>query len=56
MITFKVLSFTFEFNVSHTVNLLVTDIILNITSSEHFMFTYYISVQDYSNSLVKRYL
>ena len=34
--------------VSHTINVLVTDIILNITSPEHLTFTYCILVRDYS--------
>ena len=51
MITFKILRFSFVVCVSHTINELVTDIILIITSQEH----YYTSVRDYSNSLAKRY-
>ena len=40
MITCKCLSFTFEIYFAHTVNVLVTDIliILNITSQEHLIF------------------
>ena len=33
------MGFTFAAYVSHTVNVLVTDIILNITSQEHLTFT-----------------
>ena len=39
MVTFKVLRFPFEVCVPHTVNELVTDIILNITSQEDLMLT-----------------
>ena len=35
MITFKFVRFTLVVYVSHTVNVLVTDIILHITSQEH---------------------
>ena len=44
MITFKILRFTFVVYVFHKVNVLVTDIILNIKSHEHLIFTFYISV------------
>ena len=39
MISFKFVGFTLVVYVSHKVNVLVTDIILNITSPEHLMFT-----------------
>ena len=39
MITFKFLRFPFVVCIPHTVNELVTDIILNITSQEHVMLT-----------------
>ena len=39
MITFKFLKFPFVVCVPHTVNELITDIILNITSHEHLMLT-----------------
>ena len=39
MITFKFVKFTLVVYVSHTVNVLVTDIILHITSQEHLTFT-----------------
>ena len=39
MITFKFVRFTFVVYVSQTVNVLVTDIILNSTSQEHLTFT-----------------
>ena len=39
MINFKFVRFTFVVYVSHKVNVLVTDIILNITSQEHLIFT-----------------
>ena len=39
MITFMFVRLTFAVCVSHTVNVLVTDIILNITSQEHLIFT-----------------
>ena len=39
MITFKFLRFPFEVCIPHTVNELVTDIILNNTSQEHLMMT-----------------
>ena len=39
MITFKFLGFPFVVCVPHTVNELVTDIILNITSQEDLMLT-----------------
>ena len=39
MIKFKFLGFSFVVYVPHTVNKLVTAIILNITSQEHLMFT-----------------
>ena len=39
MITFKFVKFTLVVYVSHRVNVLVTDTILNITSQEHFAFT-----------------
>ena len=39
IITFKFVRFTFVAYVSHTVNVLVTAIILNITSREHLTFT-----------------
>ena len=39
MINFKFVRFTLVVNVSHKVNVLVTDIILNITSQEHLIFT-----------------
>ena len=39
MITFKFVRFTFVVYVSHTVNVLVTDIILNIPSQEYLIFT-----------------
>ena len=45
MITFKFVRFTSVAYVSHTVNVLVTDIILNIKSQEHLKFTYYKSVR-----------
>ena len=48
MINFKFLGFTF--NVFYTVNMLVTDVIPDITRQEHFRFEYCISVRDYSNS------
>ena len=38
MITFKFLEFTCEVYVSQSVNVLVTDIILNNTSREHLIF------------------
>ena len=41
MITFKFLRFPFVVCVPHTVNELVTDIILNITSQEDLMLTLY---------------
>ena len=47
MINIKFSSFTFEAYVFHTVNLLASDIILNITRPEHLKFPYCISVQDY---------
>ena len=51
MITFRFSSFTFVVCVSHTVNVLATDIILNIRSLKHLIFTYdCISVRDYSNN------
>ena len=37
--TFKFVRFTFVADVSHTVNVFVTDIILNITSQEYLTFT-----------------
>ena len=39
MITFKFLRFPLVVCIPHTVNELVTDIILNITSQEHLMLT-----------------
>ena len=39
MITFKFVRFTLVVCVSHTVNVLVTDIILNIKSQEHLILT-----------------
>ena len=39
MITFKFLRFPFVVSIPHTVNELVTDKILNITSQEHLMLT-----------------
>ena len=39
MITFKFVRFTFVAYVFHTVDVRVTDIILNITSQEHLTFT-----------------
>ena len=39
MITFKIVRFTLVVYIFHTVNVLVTDIILNITSQEHLTFT-----------------
>ena len=39
MINFKFVRFTLVVYVSHKVNVLVTDIILNITSQEHLIFT-----------------
>ena len=36
-------------DLSFTVDMIVTAIILNIVSPEHLIFTYYISVRDYSN-------
>ena len=39
MITFKFVRFTLVVFVSHSVNVFVTDIILNITSQEHLIFT-----------------
>ena len=51
IITFKFLGFTCVVYISHTVNVLVTDIILNNMSRELL-----ISVQDYSNSLAERYI
>ena len=47
MITCKILRFTFVVYVSHKENVLVTDIILNITNQEHLIFIFYISVRDY---------
>ena len=44
MITFKILRFTFVVYVFHKVNVLVTDIILNITSQEHLIFTFFIII------------
>ena len=38
MINFKFVRFTLVVYVSHKVNVLVTDIILNITSQEHWIF------------------
>ena len=57
----EVFCFIFIVYVSHTLNVYdtdiiikcVTDIIINITSSEPFIFTYYMLVRDYSNSSVK---
>ena len=40
MITFKFLGFTFVVYVSNTVNMLVTDIFLNTTNQEDFIFIY----------------
>ena len=56
MITFTLLGFTFVAYACNTFNMLVTNIILTITSREHFKFTYCMSVRDYSNSSVKRYV
>ena len=56
MVTNKFSSSKFEVYVSYTVNMFVTDIIVNITSREHFIFTYCISVWDYPNSSVKVYV
>ena len=39
MINFKFVRYTLVVYVSHKVNVLVTDIILNITSQEHLIFT-----------------
>ena len=39
MINFKFVRFTLVIYVSHKVNVLVTDMILNITSQEHLIFT-----------------
>ena len=39
IVTFRFLRFPFVVYIPHTVNWLVTDIILNITSQEHLMFT-----------------
>ena len=39
MITFKFVRLTLAVFVSHTVNVLVTDIILDITSQKHLIFT-----------------
>ena len=39
MINFKCVRFTLVVYVSHKVNVLVTDIFLNITSREHLIFT-----------------
>ena len=39
MINFKFVRFTLVVYVSHKVNVLVTDITLNITSQEHLIFT-----------------
>ena len=39
MINFKFVRFTLAVYVSHKVNVLVTDIILNITNQEHLIFT-----------------
>ena len=39
MITFKFVRLTLAVYVSHTVNVLVTDIILNITGQEYLLFT-----------------
>ena len=39
MINFKIVRFTLVVYVSHKVNVLVTDIILNISSQEHLIFT-----------------
>ena len=39
MINFKFVRFTLVVYVSHKVNVLVTDIILNITDQEHLIFT-----------------
>ena len=39
MINFKFVKFTLVVYVSHKVNVLVTDIILNIASQEHLIFT-----------------
>ena len=39
MITFKFVRFTLVVCASHTANVLVTDIILNITSQEHLILT-----------------
>ena len=43
MINFKLVRFTLVVYVSHKVNVLVTDIILNITSQEHLIFTSFLS-------------
>ena len=56
MINFKFVRFTLLVYVSHKVNVLVTDIILNITSQEHLIFDIITSVRDYLNSLAKRYV
>ena len=47
------LSFLFVVYVSYTLNVRFTDRIVNITSPEDCVFTYYKSVRGYSNSSVK---
>ena len=54
MINFKCVRFTLEVYVSHKVNVLVFDIILNITSQEHLIFTSLHIGSRLLNSLAKK--